>query len=70
LESGVLVGVGTRDKRAGFLAHGGAGGLPVFMGIGYVDGAQEIGTPEESECQPRKKKGYKLAPSAKRKIRR
>lgn len=40
-ESGVLVGVGTRSKRLGFLAHGGAGGAPVFMGVGYVDGAEE-----------------------------
>lgn len=34
-ESGVLVGVGM-SKRRGFLAHGGAGGVPVFMGEGYV----------------------------------
>ncbi|KAF8958337.1 hypothetical protein BDZ97DRAFT_1762219 [Flammula alnicola] len=41
LESGVLVGMGTRSKRRGFLAHGGAGGAPVFMGVGYVEGAEE-----------------------------
>ncbi|KAF9471664.1 hypothetical protein BDN70DRAFT_551191 [Pholiota conissans] len=41
LDSGVLVGVGTRSKRRGFLAHGGAGGPPVFMGVGYVEGAEE-----------------------------
>ncbi|KAH7912324.1 hypothetical protein BJ138DRAFT_1171990 [Hygrophoropsis aurantiaca] len=41
LDSGVLVGVGTRSKRKGFLAHGGAGGSPVFMGVGYVQGAEE-----------------------------
>lgn len=40
-ESGVFVGVGTRSKRRGFLAHGGAGGLPVFMGVGYVEDAEE-----------------------------
>lgn len=40
-ESGVLVGVGTRSKRLGFLAHGGGGGAPVFMGVGYVDGVEE-----------------------------
>ncbi|KAF4613638.1 hypothetical protein D9613_007665 [Agrocybe pediades] len=34
----VYVGVGTRSKNGGFLAHGGAGGIPVFMGAGYVDG--------------------------------
>ncbi|KAF8958338.1 hypothetical protein BDZ97DRAFT_2061741 [Flammula alnicola] len=41
LESGVPVGVGMRSKRRGFLAHGGAGGTPVFMGVGYVEGAEE-----------------------------
>lgn len=40
-ESGVLIGVGTRSKKLGFLAHGGAGGTPVFMGVGYVEGAEE-----------------------------
>jgi len=40
-ESTTFTGVGTRSKRHGFLAHGGAGGLPVFMGVGYVDGAEE-----------------------------
>ena len=40
MESGILVGVGTRSKRQGFLAHGGAGGIPVFMGVGYVEGAE------------------------------
>lgn len=39
-DSGELVGVGTRSKRKRFLAHGGAGGAPVFMGEGYVDGVQ------------------------------
>ncbi len=41
LDSGVLVGVGTRSKTRGFLAHGGAGGPSVFMGAGYVQGAEE-----------------------------
>lgn len=40
LDSGILVGVGTRSKQKGFLAHGGAGGVPVFMGDGYVDGVE------------------------------
>ena len=43
LDSGLLVGVGTKRKEHGFLAHGGAGGLPVFMGDGYVDGAEVSG---------------------------
>lgn len=45
-DSGVLVGVGTRSKKRGFLARGGAGGAPVFMGVGYVDGAEEEGEEE------------------------
>ena len=40
LDSGILVGVGRRNKKIGYLAHGGAGGLPVFMGDGYVDRAE------------------------------
>jgi hypothetical protein len=40
-ESGFFVGVGTRSKKHGFHAHGGAGGTPVFMGKGYVEGAEE-----------------------------
>ena len=39
LESGVLLGTGRRSKRLGFLAHGGAGGAPVMMGVGNVEGA-------------------------------
>jgi hypothetical protein len=41
LDSGTLVGVGSRSKNRGFLAHGGAGGPSVFMGVGYVEGVQE-----------------------------
>lgn len=36
LESGEFFGAGTGSKRRGFLAGGGAGGAPVFMGAGYV----------------------------------
>jgi hypothetical protein len=39
MDSGVFVGLGTKSKRRGFLAHGGAGGPSVFMGKGYIDGA-------------------------------
>jgi len=55
--SDVLVGLGTRSKRRGFLAGGGAGGIPVFMGAGYVDGAiddgdeQQVSDGEEHEQQ-------------------
>ena len=41
LESGVFTGVGTKSKKKGFLARGGAGGSPVFMGVGYVEGVEE-----------------------------
>lgn len=47
LEAPVLVGVGSRSKKRGFMAHGGGGGVPVFMGVGYVDGAVE----DEEEAQ-------------------
>ena len=40
-DSGVLVGVGTRSKKRGFLKGGGAAGTPVHMGVGYVIGAEE-----------------------------
>ena len=54
LESGVLVGVGRRSKRLGFLAHGGAGGEPVMMGVGYVEGAvvddEEVGGQRTKEA--------------------
>lgn len=40
-EGEVYVGVGIRSKNRGFLAHGGAGGVPVFMGAGYVDGVED-----------------------------
>lgn len=41
LESSILVGVGTRSKKRGFLKGGGAAGTPVHMGVGYVIGAEE-----------------------------
>lgn len=50
----LLIGVGSRSKKKGFLAHGGAGGQPVFMGVGYVEGVEEI-EPEEWEEPVRRK---------------
>jgi len=86
LDSGTLVGVGTRSKKKGFLAHGGAGGVPVFMGDGYVDGveAEEDGDgvagdrDDDSDYSPKSKKaagggGRRRGPAgaaAKRKSRR
>lgn len=75
LDSGSLVGVGTRGKRRGFLAHGGAGGLPVFMGKGYVEGVEES---EDEDCKddddyvPGKKSGggRSIPAATKRKSRR
>ncbi|KIK62350.1 hypothetical protein GYMLUDRAFT_95973 [Collybiopsis luxurians FD-317 M1] len=52
LESGMYVGTGVRSKKHGFMAHGGAGGVPVWMGEGYVlgvDGAEEEAEPEEEK---------------------
>lgn len=40
-DDGFYVGSGTRDRIHGFLAHGGAGGMPVFIGGDSVEGAEE-----------------------------
>ncbi|KAF9790390.1 hypothetical protein BJ322DRAFT_1036132 [Thelephora terrestris] len=40
-DDGILVGVGTRSKKRGFLKGGGAAGTPVLMGVGYVIGAED-----------------------------
>lgn len=52
LDSGVLVGVGTKSKKRGFLKGGGAAGTPVHMGVGYVIGAEESGNEEPPDRQP------------------
>ncbi|TDL16496.1 hypothetical protein BD410DRAFT_822851 [Rickenella mellea] len=62
MHSGTLVGVGTRSKKQGFLAHGGAGGEPVFMGVGYVEGVEESDE-EEVPLQRRGRKPKKAAAS-------
>lgn len=51
LDSGVLVGVGTRSKKRGFLKGGGAAGTPVHMGVGYVIGAEESEDEERPDHQ-------------------
>ena len=48
LESGLLVGVGSKSTRKGFLSGGGAAGIPVFMGPGYVEGVEGA---EEDEAR-------------------
>ncbi|KAH8831412.1 hypothetical protein DL96DRAFT_1587697 [Flagelloscypha sp. PMI_526] len=62
LESGVFSGTGTRSKNRGFLAHGGAGGPPVFMGEGYVrdvevgdDGDDGAGRRKRSRSRSRRR---------------
>jgi hypothetical protein len=55
LESGELFGTGTGSKRRGFLAGGGAGGAPVFMGAGYVRGAEENGLSQPLSRIPRRR---------------
>ena len=50
-EDSVLVGVGTRSKGRGFLPGGGAAGVPMFRGVGYVKGAVEDDGSLEEEPQ-------------------
>lgn len=40
-EDDLYVGTGRRSKKRGFLAHGGGGGKPIFMGLGNVEGIEE-----------------------------
>ncbi|KAG2153957.1 hypothetical protein DEU56DRAFT_772001 [Suillus clintonianus] len=55
LESGELVGTGTGSKQRGFLAGGGAGGAPVFMGVGYVRDVEEDGLRQPMSRIPRRR---------------
>ena len=52
LDSSVLVGVGTKSKKRGFLKGGGAAGTPIHMGVGYVIGAEESEDEEPLDHQP------------------
>ena len=51
LDSGVFFGVGTKNKKRGFLKGGGAAGTPVHMGVGYVIGAEESEDEEHPDHQ-------------------
>jgi hypothetical protein len=53
LEDEVYVGVGAKSKKRGFLARGGAGGVPVFMGVGYVAGEEDDNVVEERQPEPK-----------------
>ncbi|KAJ6460361.1 hypothetical protein C8R47DRAFT_1161009 [Mycena vitilis] len=67
-ESGTLVGVGTRSKSRGFLARGGAGGDPVFMGAGYVEGVED--DPDVDQAGDGDDDDYEPPPTGGRKARR
>ena len=57
-EEDVFTATGTRSTRRGFLAHGGGGGSPVFVGVGYIEGATLDSGDEdviaESRVRPRR----------------
>lgn len=44
MESGVFTGVGTRSMKHGYLAHGGAGGIPILIGPGNLQGLEDSDT--------------------------
>ena len=50
-DSGVLVGVGTRSKKRGFLKGGGGAGTPVHAGVGHVIGAEGSEDEQPSDHQ-------------------
>jgi hypothetical protein len=60
LDSGLLVGVGTRSKKRGFLKGGGAAGTPVHMGVGYVIGAEESEDEQPPDHQTIEDAGHDL----------
>ncbi|KAJ3756158.1 hypothetical protein EV360DRAFT_72224 [Lentinula raphanica] len=59
LNHGTFFGTGTRSKKLGFLAHGGAGGLPVWMGEGYVLGVGNTEAEDEDEDED-EREGYQM----------
>ncbi|KAJ3734200.1 hypothetical protein DFJ43DRAFT_1171257 [Lentinula guzmanii] len=71
LGNALFIGTGTRSKKLGFLAHGGAGGPPVWMGEGYVLGtgyAEEEGEEEEEEEEEERTKDQSFNTPRERKL--
>lgn len=52
LDAGELVAFGTASKKKGFLKGGGGAGIPVFMGVGHVQGAEDDGDDEDDDDSP------------------
>jgi hypothetical protein len=69
-EDEVLVGVGTRPQLGAFLAHGGKGGIPVYMGVGYVQGAEDVARDPERPPEVEKRTSMKTRNGGKRAARR
>jgi hypothetical protein len=63
-EEDVFTATGTKSKRRGFLAHGGGGGVPVFMGVGYVEGALDSEDVESEVTGAQLRKSSKSANQA------
>ncbi len=59
-DDGVLSGMGTKSRKKGFLAGGGAGGIPIFMGAGYVKGVDE-GMDVDMDVDEFRDEGFKKA---------
>ena len=54
LESGTFVGVGMRNGKEGFLAHGGSGGIPILMNTGKITSLED--NSEDEQPQPPQKR--------------
>ena len=57
LESRVLIGVGRKSKQFQLMAHSGAGGGPVMMGVGHVKYVLDEKQMIDLQADKEKKKG-------------